>query len=209
MERRARLTREGALDSAGKRAAFALFYGPLHFLVTREIVRAIDRADSVSDLLDLGCGTGAAGAAWAVEHGCRVSGVDRHPWAVAEANWTYHALHVRGRATQGTIDRVPIRGRRRHAILLAYAVNELSTHSRDNLLPRLLAAHSSGSSILIIEPIARGVASWWDAWVGAAGEAGRADEWRFALELPDRQLQLARAAGLRPTELIARSLWIA
>src|SRR4051794_34952504 len=31
VERRARLATGGALDSAGKRAAFALFYAPLHF----------------------------------------------------------------------------------------------------------------------------------------------------------------------------------
>src|SRR5687767_7849064 len=41
VERRETAVR-GALDSAGKRAAFALFYGPLHFLVTNLIVRALD-----------------------------------------------------------------------------------------------------------------------------------------------------------------------
>ena len=46
VERRAKLARGGALDGAGKRAAFALFYAPLHFLVVREIVRAIDSASS-------------------------------------------------------------------------------------------------------------------------------------------------------------------
>jgi len=30
----------GALDSAGKRAAFALFYAPLHFIAVSEVVRA-------------------------------------------------------------------------------------------------------------------------------------------------------------------------
>src|SRR3981081_2014114 len=93
VERRAKRARGGALDSAGKRAAFALFYAPLHFLVTREIVRALDRSRPVARLLDLGCGTGVAGAAWALECGdATVHGVDRHPWAVAEANWTYRTL---------------------------------------------------------------------------------------------------------------------
>src|SRR3954464_12502113 len=62
VERRARLAAGGALDSAGKRAAFALFYAPLHFLVTREVVRAVDAAPGIVALTDLGCGTGAAGA---------------------------------------------------------------------------------------------------------------------------------------------------
>ena len=30
----------GALDTAGKRAAFALFYAPLHFIAVSEVVRA-------------------------------------------------------------------------------------------------------------------------------------------------------------------------
>ncbi|MEK6630947.1 MAG: hypothetical protein AABY89_09460, partial [Acidobacteriota bacterium] len=64
VERRDRLGRGAALDGAGKRAAFALFYGPLHFLATREIVRALGIADPAPGVItDLGCGTGAAGAA--------------------------------------------------------------------------------------------------------------------------------------------------
>ena len=42
VSRRQRLDRNSALDGAGKRAAFAMFYGPLHFLLVREIVRALD-----------------------------------------------------------------------------------------------------------------------------------------------------------------------
>src|SRR6476620_9091639 len=66
VERRVKLSRGGALDSVGKRAAFALFYGPMHFLVMREILAALPGAGRVRQLVDLGCGTGAAGAAWAL-----------------------------------------------------------------------------------------------------------------------------------------------
>jgi hypothetical protein len=211
VERRAKLSEGGALDGAGKRAAFALFYGPLHFFVVREIVRAIEGSRGVARLLDLGCGTGSAGAAWALESGkCTIDGIDRHPWAVGEANWTYRTLGLIGHAARGNIDRAPIRARKGQGILAAYAANELSGPSRDALLPRLLEAHAAGARILIIEPIARRLAAWWEGWetsVVAAG--GRADEWRFAIELPDRQHQLARAAGLQPRELTARSLWLA
>lgn len=210
VERRTKLAQGGALDSAGKRAAFALFYGPLHFFVTREIVRAIQGAARVTQILDLGCGTGAAGAAWAME--CapgRIDGIDRHPWAVTETNWTYRTLGLSGHAAQGTIDRVAIRGRRRQGILAAYAVNELSAASRDALLSRLLEAHTGGSPILIIEPIARRLAPWWRTWEETSvKQHGRTDEWRFTVELPQRQRQLARAAGLQPRELTARSIWL-
>ena len=69
VERRAGLADRSPLDSAGKRAAFAAYYAPLHFLTTREVVRASGAAsaDSIDRILDLGCGTGAASAAWALE----------------------------------------------------------------------------------------------------------------------------------------------
>lgn len=210
VERRSKLARGGALESAGKRAAFALFYGPLHFLVTREIVRAIEPARYVAQILDLGCGTGAAGSAWAVESGrCTINGLDRHPWALAEANWTYRAFGITGFAGQGDIDRAPIRGRRGHGILAAYSVNEVSDDIRARLLPRLVEAHHNGARVLVIEPIAKRLAPWWSEWADAfrAG-GGRADEWRFPVALPERQRQLGKAAGLDPRELTARSLWM-
>src|SRR5919197_2916834 len=66
VERRRRLAEGAALEGAGKRAAFALFYGPLHYLLVRAIVRALPEAAAgkAATLVDLGSGTGAAGAAW-------------------------------------------------------------------------------------------------------------------------------------------------
>src|SRR4051812_48576945 len=109
VERRTRLAGGGALDSAGKRAAFALFYAPLHFATVREIVRAIPGAsDGLREIVDVGCGTGTAGAAWAIDAGASVAGFDRHPWAVGEANWTYRQLDLRGRAKQSDASRVTL-----------------------------------------------------------------------------------------------------
>src|SRR5688500_2101089 len=111
VERREKLASGGPLDSAGKRAAFALFYGPLHFIVTREVARAVGAGKELDRVIDLGCGTGTAGAALALEstiaNGARVEGVDRNAWAVAEANWTYRALGLHGRATSGQIQKTP------------------------------------------------------------------------------------------------------
>ena len=65
VERR-RVLRDGAaLSGRGKRAAFALFYGPLHFLTVRHIVEQRSLGGALGWMIDLGCGTGAAGAAWA------------------------------------------------------------------------------------------------------------------------------------------------
>ena len=206
VERREKLATGGPLDSAGKRAAFALFYAPLHFLVVREVVRALNAAADIDRVLDLGCGTGSAGAALALEANARVDGVDRNNWAVQEANWTYKTLGLGGRATVGTIQRTRIAGSPRTAILAAYAVNELPDGDRDALLPRLISARDQGASILIIEPIARRMNRWWDTWRDTL--EARDDEWRFRIQLPPRQRLLAKGAGLDPQELTARTLCV-
>jgi trans-aconitate methyltransferase len=159
-------------------------------------------------VIDLGCGTGSAGVALALESGAaRIEGVDRNAWAVAEANWTYHVFAVNGRAIAGDLVRKTPRGQAGDAILLAYAVNELPDDARALLLANLVIAHGNGASLLIIEPIARRVNRWRTDWRDAF-VAAREDEWRFRVSLPPRQRTLAKAAGLDPQELTARSLYV-
>jgi SAM-dependent methyltransferase len=209
VERRAKLASGGALESAGKRAAFALFYAPIHFLILRHVVRGLP-SHRLTQVLDLGCGTGTAGAAWALEAGARrIDGIDRNGWAAAEASWTYRQLGLRGRASPGDLTRARLPELSGAGILAAYAVNELPGASRGPLLATLLQAVARGAHVLIVEPIARRTAGWWDAWAQAFTAAGgRADQWRFAADLPERQRSLAKAAGLDPRELTARSLFI-
>jgi methyltransferase family protein len=211
VERRGRLATGAALDGAGKRAAFALYYGPLHFLLVRDVVRALGPAASpASRILDLGCGTGVAGAAWALEHGGRavVDGVDQSGWAVAEARWTLAQLGLRGGARRGDLARAdPPAGR--SAVVMAFTANELADGDRGQLWTRLRAAAARGTRVLILEPLARRIAPWWDDWRGDALTAGgRADEWRFPGALPEAVAKLARAAGLDPRERTARSLFL-
>jgi SAM-dependent methyltransferase len=207
VERRHRLAAGAALAGAGKRAAFALFYGPLHYLLVREVVRLLPAAAaSPSTLVDLGCGTGAAGAAWAseCERPPQVIGIDRHPWALAEAIETYRAfgLSARTQRVDVAVARLP-----RAAILAAFTLNELDADARDALLPRLLERASDGGCVLIVEPVAR--FAWWNRWREAfAAAGGRDDEWRIRVELPPMVAKLDRAAGLHHQELTARSLWL-
>jgi hypothetical protein len=209
VERRSRLVEGVALETAGKRAAFALFYSPLHLLTTARILRQLPAHATVRTVVDLGCGTGAAGAAWAIHSAAAgITGFDRHPWAVDEANWTYRTLGLRGRAHRQDIVRVRLEPAPGQGILAAYALNELSAAAREAWLPRLLQAAGRGSTILIIEPIARRMSPWWRDWEEAfVAVGGRADEWRFAGTLPRRQRELAKSAGLDPRELTARSLF--
>ena len=213
VERRRRLGEGAALDGAGKRAAFALFYAPLHFLVVRAVVHALPgtlrpRAEAV--LMDLGCGTGAAGAAWAsaFDHPPRVVGIDRHPWALGEAARTYRDFGLSARTIKGDLGSVAL-PRGPASILAAFTINELHDAAREALMQRLLERAAAGDRLLIVEPIAGFVARWWDQWrprIEAAG--GRADEWRFRLPLPAIVAKLDRAVKLDHREITARSLWL-
>jgi hypothetical protein len=216
VERRAVLAKRSAVDSLGKRAAFASYYAPLHFLTTREIIRALGPpARSIRRVIDFGCGTGVASAAWALEcepvpdiRGCDVGG-----WAVAEAAWTWRALGLRGRARYGDMfDETSqvCRQTRQGALgfLFAWSVNELDTSARDRLLRVLVNDRPLGSSLLVIEPLARSAAPWWNEWARAlAGPGLRQDEWHFDVPLPPALARIDEAAGFRREHLGARSLW--
>lgn len=211
VERRHTIGRGGALDSAGKRAAFALFYGPLHFLATAHVLQQLGAASRAPQaILDLGCGTGVAGAAWALAAGGQPSirGVDRHPWAVAEARWTYRQLGLRGRAERGDLVRLPP-ARSHDAVTCAYVMNELDNATRSRVEAYLLEHADRGSHVLILEPIARRVTPWWDETrVRLEAVGARADEWRIPLELPPGLRVLDTAAGLNHRELTVRSLFL-
>jgi hypothetical protein len=213
VERREKLARGAALDGAGKRAAFALFYGPLHYLLLREIVTKLPGATRAMDtLVDLGCGTGASGAAWAAASitAPKIVGIDRHPWAAGEAAWTYRAfglsaLGAMARQADIATAKLP----RPAAILAAFTLNELADADRDGLLTRLMERAAAGDRVLIVEPIAGFVARWWDRWKQTIVSAGgRADEWRVRAELPAIVTKLDKAAGLNHRELTGRSLYI-
>jgi Methyltransferase domain len=158
-------------------------------------------------VIDLGCGTGAAGAAWALATmSTGVNGYDIHPWAVREAAWTYRTLDLDGHARRASIDQVRWPSARSD-VVLAFLVNELPVSARESLLPRLLDAVHRGHRVLIVEPIARRVSPWFSRWrevFEAAG--GGASDWRFRVALPPLVQRLDRAAGLDHRELTARTL---
>jgi len=211
VERRQKIGEGAALSGAGKRAAFALFYGPLHFLLVAQIVRQLPRdARAIPTLVDLGCGTGASGAAWAAE--CdrrpRVVAVERSQWALDEAALTYRAFDVHAALRRGDLStaRWP---NSPAGILAAFTVNELPDATRDALLDQMLGRAARGDSVLVVEPVAGFVARWWNRWRDAFERAGgRADEWRIRAELPPIVAKLDRAAGMKHGEITGRSLWI-
>jgi SAM-dependent methyltransferase len=212
VERRGRIAEGAALAGAGKRAAFALFYGPLHFLLIREIVHALPGTrDGMVTLADLGCGSGTSGAAWATScpRAPKVVGIDRHPWALGEAAETYRAFGLPARTHRDDMA-TALLPKPPAAFLAAFSLNEMSEAGRNSILERLVKRRRGGERLLVVEPLAGFVAPWWNGWRDAVVRGGgREDAWRFRVELPAIVAKLDRAAGLDHRELSGRSLWLA
>lgn len=209
-----------ALDGAGKRAAFALYYGPIHFLLIQHIVRELGVTFAPGVVVDLGCGTGVAGAAVATSATppLRVFGVDMHPWTLDEARFTYKAfgLHSDVRRAHAAKTRFPTDT---SVVVAAFVVNELKDADRAALLENFkqlvrLKPDTTGNAgghrqhVLIVEPISQRISPWWNAWADEFVRiGGRADTWKARIEPPPAVKRLAKAAGLRPDMLTARSLF--
>ena len=203
------LPAQKALDGAGKRAAFALYYSPIHFVLVQNILTEVGAPKSAGLVVDLGCGTGVAGAAAALATAppARVIGVDTHPWALDEARFTYRALGLVADVRRGSAARTRI-PHEASLVVAAFVANELNDGDRGLLLASLQAAVARGVAVLIVEPISLRISPWWQEWAGAfATMGGRADEWRFRFDPPVIVKRLARASGLRPESLTARSLF--
>jgi len=221
VERRAEITRRSPTDSAGKQAAFAGFFAPLHFLTARHVATALDLVSTpVDTIVDLGCGTGVTSAAWALaqEQRPRLRGVDRQRWALEEARWNWRQLGLEGvvacepltKTTASLVARAATRqAARPPGVCLGWVVNELDSGERTALLAGLETLASQGAAILILEPLSRAVSPWWDTWHERLRPAGaRADEWKFDAALPSSLRDLDEAAGFDRTTLSARSLYL-
>jgi SAM-dependent methyltransferase len=210
VERRGEGKPRGALDSAGKRAAFALFYAPLHFIATTEVVRLLGAdAPPPRRILDIGCGTGVAGAAWARTCSTppEIVGLDRHPWAIEESRWTYAQFELHGRAHAKDVSaRLPLG--QGDAVIAAYVLNELSDATRRGLEQAFVSAGNQGARVLVLEPISRQAAPWWEETAKTLAAHGfRADEWRLEIERPAIVRKFDEASGLNHRRITLRTLY--
>ena len=206
-----------ALDGAGKRAAFALYYGPLHFLLVDHIIKEIGVSFSPGTVVDLGCGTGVAGAAIAAgtTPPLSVLGFDTHPWTLDEAKFTYKSFGLRFdvRRAHAANVRYP---KDTSIVVAAFVVNELNDRDRAVLLEHLTQQNQTRNlepgtrnHVLIVEPISQRISPWWDEWAGTFTRmGGRADVWKARIDVPPLVKRLAQASGLRPEMLTARSLFL-
>lgn len=202
-----------ALDGAGKRAAFALYYGPLHFLLIQHIVKEIGATFAPGACVDLGCGTGVAGAAIAMSATppLHVLGIDTHPWTLDEARFTYKSFGLRHDVRRGHAAKTRFPADT-SVVVAAFVVNELTDKDRTKLLQNLTGNQEPGTRnrhVLIVEPISQRISPWWDEWAAAFTKlGGRADVWKARVDTPPIVKRLAKASGLRPDMLTARSLFL-
>lgn len=222
VERRGQLPDRSPLDSAGKRAAFALFYAPLHFLTAELALARTGVRTDLATLVDLGCGTGVCGAAWARaewvmtnEAAPPITGVDANAWAIDEARWNWRALGLRGHAVRGDL-LTTARGLLRQSnaaltatgIVAGWTVNELAKADRDQLLDVLDQLLERGATLLVLEPLARGVAPWWDEWAARLAPRNvREEDVKAEVDLPAPLNSLSDAAGFRKKELGVRVMY--
>jgi hypothetical protein len=199
----------GALGGAGLRAAFASYYAPLHFLVAWATAAALPGAwrGGVRRVLDLGAGTGAVGAALALAAGgAPVVALDRSAWALGEARRTFAALGVAGRTRRVELPAGLPRARRGDLAAAGFVLNECRPEVRARLAAWLARSLDAGAHVLVLEPLARAAAPWWDEL--AAELAGAASlVVKHTLERPDWIARLDDAAGLDHREIGARVLW--
>ena len=208
VQRRTRL-RGKALEGRGKQAAFALYYAPRHFVIVQEVLKALDApTDSPREVIDLGCGSGVAGAAWSLHCGANLVSVELDPEILREAAFTFKDLGVRGGGVRCHIAKYrwpkpPV------GVIAAFTVNELDERDRERLWRDVERQVKGGSRLLIIEPLSTRITPWWQEWSERVAELnGRADEWHFNTELPARVHLLGKSAGLKPEKLGARTLWV-
>jgi SAM-dependent methyltransferase len=199
-----------AVDGRGKRAALATYYAPLHFLATQHALATIGAArfGAVRRVFDLGCGTGAAGAAAARMLDCSdVTAIDRSGFALGEARHTYAAFGLLAKTKRALLPDATPRAADGDLWVLGWSVNELDAGSRDELGARIVGALQRGVRMLLLEPLAGGVSPWWPTWCGALAAHGVNDfESKSRVVQPEWIARLDRAAALDHRVIGARVL---
>ena len=199
-----------AVDGRGKRAALATYYAPLHFLAAQHALARIGaaRLGPVHRIFDLGCGTGATGAAAARTLDCaNVVAIDRSGFALSEARLTYAAFGLLSQTKRAQLPGALPRPAPGALWVLGWAVNELDERSRNDLGERLVRAIESGVRLLLLEPLAGGVVPWWSEWCAELAALGVVDlESKARVELPEWIARVDRASGLDHRVIGARVL---
>jgi SAM-dependent methyltransferase len=206
-----------ALEGRGKRAALATFFAPLHFLTVHHLLTEVGpaRLGAVRRVLDLGCGTGAAGAAATATLAAigtaaeppSIVGLDRSGYVLAEARHTYAHFGLVAQTLRGQMpDAIPETGAG-DLLVFGWSVNELGDRARRELWETVVRALAHGARLLLLEPLAGPASPWWRAWAEGLSRLGVEEpRHKFQLVRPEWIARLDKAAGLDHRTLGARVL---
>jgi SAM-dependent methyltransferase len=199
-----------AVEGRGKRAALACYYAPLHFLTVHHALRmAGDELPAPRRIVDLGCGTGAVGAAAALtlDGACPLVGCDRSGWALDEARETWSAFGLAGRARRGDLPRGAPPPEAGDLWCCGWFVSELDEGARADLLRRLRRAVRRGGRVLVAEPLSTRVSPWWQEWTEElARDDVRSELIRVSIHRPRFVAEMDKAARLDHQVIGARVL---
>lgn len=211
VERRHHGGAAGALEGSAKRAAFASFYAALHFLTAYHAAeRLLCGAPLPARIVDLGAGTGAAGAglACALGGGPRLLALERSGWALGEARHTFAAFGLSARLRRVRLPAGLPQTRGTDLLCAGWLLNECEPDTRQTLLDWLAAGARRGARILVLEPLAGGTVPWWSEAASQLADAGiESDLLKLRIRRPELVEELDRAAGLDHREIGARVLW--
>jgi len=200
-----------AIEGRGKRAAIACYYAPLHFLTAHHALERIGaaRLGPVRAICDLGCGSGAAGAAAALAFESRpaIEGVDRSGFLLGEARRTWSAYGLSGRAQRGRLPAALPRPTAGALWLLGWSANEMDEGARAAVLAAAADSLAAGASLLVLEPLAAPVSPWWKEWTERLSPRGVEEQIvKLRVALPEWLARLDKASGLDHQVLGARVL---
>ena len=203
-----------ALDGRAKRAAFATFFSAIHHATVRTwlATEPLGSVRGVRRVLDLGCGTGAVGAAAALSIRDRppILGIDRSQWAIEEARACYRAFGLSGSTKRATLPGGMPRIESGDLLVAGWSINELEEGSLTAMLETLNRALKKGAGLLIVEPISEKICPWWGAWRRKYQPLG-VQEFRvkFPWNRPEWIQRMDKAAHMNHSILSARVLAMA
>lgn len=194
------------LDSAVRRAAFALYYSAIHLQVAESLASSLVFGP-VRRVVDLGCGTGVVGLAVAGAVGQPTPswvGIEPLAFARAEALANAGFFGIQAEVRRGLLPEAmpePLAG---DLYVLGWSLNELAPEVRTEVIRRLVRAVAAGAGCWIVEPVTTALRPALDE---AAVQLGvRHEEARVPLRRPPWLTQLDRLVRLDHREVAVRHL---
>ena len=138
----------------------------------------------------------------------RMLALDRSAWALGEARRSFAALGVAGRTRRVELPAGVPPARPGDLLCAGWTLNECRPELRARIVAQLTRALDKGARVIVLEPLARGAAPWWDDLAAELAPRGFSSELhKYSIERPDWIERLDRAAGLDHREVGARVLW--